>query len=152
MTLLFDPPTSILPCLLLPLCGPDPPFTETEMEKLLPELQFLGEDQKRESDNRILRNHLETLFLIGTRGGDAGNEQVTDAGTYYIIRELHVDVDDEDVREGCERIVHILMGEENADDGKKADAEEGDHSREKENGRMIMQAREDEDDNIVEIF
>jgi hypothetical protein len=43
---------------------------------------------------------------------------------YPIVRETHLHVEDEEVREACERLVQVLMrdeeGEEKVDDGMKA--------------------------------
>lgn len=33
-------------------------------------------------------------------------------GTYPVIRELHLEVEDEGVRRGCERLVDVIMGDE----------------------------------------
>ena len=80
----------------------------------LPEVcQYLGEEQHaQEKDVRILKIHLETLFLLSTRGGVAGARLVMESGTYPVIRELHLEVEDEGVRRGCERLVDVLMGDE----------------------------------------
>ncbi len=99
----------------------------------------------------ILRNHLESLFLIVTKGGETGKNTVKEAGAYVIIRELHLEVEDEAVREVCERVVQVLMGDEvdggGGSSGKgRLEAASG--------GRMVKQREEDEDedDQIVEIF
>ena len=99
----------------------------------------------------IIRNHLETLFLLVTKGGEAGKKIVKEAGTYVIIRELHLEVEDEAVREVCDRVVQVLMGDEvdgvaiSEGQGKFAAASAG---------KMVTQKEEEEneDDKIVEIF
>lgn len=148
---LLQSPFSILPQLLLPLCGPDPNFTEEETEGLLTELQFLGPEQRREGDLNILRNHLETLFLIVTKGAETGKKTVKEAGAYVIIRELHLEVEDEGVREVCERVVQVLMGDEL--EGEGVPNRQG--MLETANGGSMVTQREvedDDDDQIVEIF
>ena len=79
----------------------------------LPEVcQYLGDEHVQEKDVKILKIHLETLFLLSTRGGVEGARLVKESGTYAVIRELHLDVEDEGVRRGCERLVDVLMGDE----------------------------------------
>ena len=79
----------------------------------LPEVcQYLGNEHVQEKDVMILKIHLETLFLLSTRGGGEGARLVKEGGTYPVIRELHLDIEDEGVRRGCERLVDVLMGEE----------------------------------------
>ena len=79
----------------------------------LPEVcQYLGNEHVQEKDLQILKIHLETLFLLSTRGGLDGTRLVKESGTYPVIRELHLDVEDEGVRRGCERLVDVLMGDD----------------------------------------
>ena len=149
---LLQPPLSILLQTLLPLCGPDPNFTDEETDGLIPELQYLGPEQKREPDLNTIRNHVDTLFLLVTKGGDSGKNIIKDAGTYVIIRELHLEVEDEAVQEVCERVVQVLMGDEiereRAPDGQTASGGQLASS-----GSMVTQKEdENEDDKIVEVF
>ena len=99
----------------------------------------------------ITRNHLETLFLLVTKGGEAGKTIVKEAGTYVIIRELHLEVEDEAVREVCERVVQVLMGDEV--DGEAISGGQG-RFEAVSAGKMVTQKEEEEneDDKIVEIF
>ena len=79
----------------------------------LPEIcQYLGNEHVQEKDMQILKTHLETLFLLSTRGGRDGARLVKESGTYPVVRELHLDVEDEGVRRACERLVDVLMGDE----------------------------------------
>ena len=132
------------------------------MEALPEECQFLAEDHVQEKDVEVLKIHLETLYLLATRGGVEGRRLVKEGGTYPVIRELHLQIEDEGVRRGCERLVDVLMGNE---------AEGGSHERARKAGagdrvnkglgdgdvgRMVTQADveevEDEDNEIVPIF
>ncbi|KAI4255654.1 MAG: hypothetical protein LQ352_002468 [Teloschistes flavicans] len=117
----------ILPSLLLPLIGPDPSFSEQETDLLPPELQLLGPEQRRETDFRVLREIVEAVFLIlarcgeGSEEGEEGKglevrEMVKVTGAYAVLREFHLGVEDEDVREGVERCVQLLMGGEEAEE------------------------------------
>jgi len=127
--------------LLFPLLGPDPPFTEAETDQLLPELQYLGSEQVREKDVGVMKGLLETLYLLVVRGdrqrgGKEGRKVVGEGGTYLVVRELHREVEDEGVREGCERLVDVLMAVEDV---------EGE-------GRGDEEVEEDEESKVVEIF
>lgn len=118
---LLTPPISILPFLLLPLCGPHTDsISEAETEALLPELQYLGAEQVREKDVRVLAALLESLYLLVVKGG---RRAVADAGAYVVVRECHVEVEDEGVREVCERLVQVLMQEEEEGEGGKEDVQ-----------------------------
>ncbi|MCJ1460173.1 hypothetical protein MMC28_010552 [Mycoblastus sanguinarius] len=158
---LLQPAHSLLPPLLLPLCNSDQSgISEEEMEQLPEECQYLDGSHMQERDVEILKTHLETLFLLSTRGGSVGRGLVKEAGTYPVIRELHLHVEDEGVRGACERLVDVLMGEEAGVEGHSTGFEgrravEGAKGGEGE-GRMVtqkdVQEEEDEDNEIVPIF
>ena len=110
---LLQPAASVLPPILLPLCSSNQEALSEEEMDCLPEVcQYLGDEHVQEKDVQILKTHLETLFLLSTRGGLDGTRLVKESGTYPVIRELHLDVEDEGVRRGCERLVDVLMGDE----------------------------------------
>lgn len=149
----------MLPPILLPLCSTNQAnLSEAEMESLPEECQYLTEEHQQERDVDILKIHLETLWLLATRGGVAGARLVKDAGTYPIIRELHLQMDNEGIRRGCERIVDVIMGDDipggshEKVNGMKSHGA-ADHGGA---GRMVTQAKveedEDEDNAIVPIF
>ena len=58
----------ILPYLLLPLAGPEE-FSESEMDGLPLELQYLEETKEREGDIEIRKMLVEALTLVGIWGG-----------------------------------------------------------------------------------
>ena len=90
-------------------------YAEDEMEGLLEDLQLLPPDKERDRDAEILKIHLETLMLLTTT--KEGRERLREVGVYYVIRETHLAVEDEGVREACERLVQVLMrGEEGEGD------------------------------------
>lgn len=110
---LLQPAASVLPPILLPLCSSNQEaLSEEEMDSLPEVCQYLGGEHVQEKDVKILKIHLETVFLLSTRGGVEGARLVKESGTYPVIRELHLDVEDEGVRRGCERLVDVLMGDE----------------------------------------
>lgn len=68
------------------------------------------------------------------------------AGVYPVIKMCHLHVEDEGVREGCERLVQVLMRDEMEDEG----GEEGGKG---VSGEMVRgEEDEDEDEKIVEIL
>ncbi|KAH6916375.1 cytoplasmic protein [Coprinopsis sp. MPI-PUGE-AT-0042] len=105
----LSPGVDALPYLLLPLAGPDE-FDLDDQEKLLPPLQFLPPEKKRESDPSIRLTHIEALLLLcHTRWG---REYQREHGVYEIIREFHMQEKDEKIQEHVERLVVLLKSEE----------------------------------------
>jgi hypothetical protein len=103
------PGVNILPYILLPLAGSEE-YPDVESAKMLPDLQLLPPDKARESDAEILVTHLETLLLLTTTR--EGRDRLREVQVYPIVRETHARVEDEKVREACDRLVQILMRDE----------------------------------------
>ncbi|KUJ07414.1 DNA-binding protein-like protein HGH1 [Mollisia scopiformis] len=112
---------NILPYLLLPITGNEE-YEEDDMLNMLPDLQLLPPDKTRDSNPTIIQTHVETLMLLTTTR--EGRDIMRDIKVYPIIRETHLQVEDDDVREACERLVQVLMrdeeGEEKVDAGMAA--------------------------------
>ncbi|KAI1945735.1 Protein hgh1 [Ophidiomyces ophidiicola] len=142
--LLSESRINLLPYILLPIAGPEE-FDDDESASMLPDLQLLPPDKQRDSDNEILVTLLETLLLLTTTL--EGRKKMRDVQVYPLIRECHLHVEDEDVREGCDRLVQVLMRDEEGEGGKDAEAMEKTKSQILEEG-----PREDEESKIVEIF
>lgn len=110
-----------LPYILLPLTGNEE-YDEEDTIDMLPDLQLLPPDKNRDSDPGIVRTHVETLMLLTTTR--EGRDTLRAIKVYPIIRETHLHVENEDVREVCERLVQVLMrdeeGEEKVDAGMRA--------------------------------
>jgi hypothetical protein len=110
-----------LPYILLPLTGNEE-YDEEDTIDMLPDLQLLPPDKNRDSDPDIVRTHVETLILLTTTR--EGRDTLRAIKVYPIIRETHLHVENEDVREVCERLVQVLMrdeeGEEKVDAGMRA--------------------------------
>lgn len=103
------PGIDALPYLLLPLAGPEE-FDLDDQEKLLPQLQMLPEDKKRESDASIRFTIVETLLLLcHTRWG---RDYLREHGVYEIIREFHKQERDEKIQEHVERLVVLIKSDE----------------------------------------
>ena len=154
---LLSPPLSILPYVLLPLASGCDSYSESETDQMLEELQFLESDKKREPKSNILVTHLETLLLLTTTR--EGREMLREAGCYFVVRELHLAVENEDVREGCDRLVQVLMRDEEGEEhsgqsrGAPVSALVTERDGGSDRGMMVTQAdSEDEDEQIVEIF
>ncbi|KAL2015474.1 hypothetical protein VTK56DRAFT_5380 [Thermocarpiscus australiensis] len=121
---------NILPYILLPITGNEQ-YDEEETMAMLPDLQLLPPDKQRDPDHGIVQTHVETLTLLTTTR--EGRELMRRISVYPIIRETHLRVDDDGVREACERLVQVLMRDE-AEPGTETGVEE-----------------EDEDNKIVEV-
>ncbi len=92
---------------------------------MLPDLQLLPPDKARDRDAQNVRTHLETLLLLTTTR--EGREVLRGAGVYPVVRETHAAVEDEGVREVADRLVQVLMRDEEGSDGKReGGAREGD--------------------------
>ncbi|KAI9841085.1 MAG: hypothetical protein M1837_000989 [Sclerophora amabilis] len=120
--LLSESEVDLLPYIVLPLMGAED-YSEEDSAHLPSSLQLLAADKTRDSDSAILITHLETLLLLTTTraGRDHLREQVR---VYPIVRELHLAIEDEDVREACDRLVQVLLRDEE-DDGAGAVRDEG---------------------------
>ena len=126
----------LLPYLLLPLMGSES-YGEEDTDGMPPECQLLPPDKQRDVEPDILSTHLDTLLLLST--GKEGRRVLREAKVYPIVRELHVQIEDEGVREGCDRLVQVLMrGEEG--EGEVID------------GRPRVEEIEDEDERIVDVL
>ncbi|KAN0106167.1 DNA-binding protein-like protein HGH1 [Hyaloscypha variabilis] len=119
--LMAEDEINILPYLLLPITGNEE-YDEEDTLSMLPDLQLLPPDKKRDSDPTIIQTHIETLMLLTTTRH--GRDILREIKVYPIIRETHLRIEDEGVREICERLVQVLMrdeeGEEKVDGGMKA--------------------------------
>ncbi|BCS25580.1 protein HGH1 [Aspergillus puulaauensis] len=111
-TLFSEDEANLLPYVLLPIMGPEE-YTEEDSADMLPDLQLLPPDKRRESDSGIIVTHLETLLLLTT--SREGREKMRAVGVYPVIRECHLRVDDDGVREACDRLVQVIMRDEEED-------------------------------------
>lgn len=100
---------NILPYLLLPLMGPEE-YSDDDTEGMMEELQLLPPDKSREPEHDIVLTHLETLLLLTTTR--EGRDLMREVKVYPIIRELHMHSENEEVREACDRVVQIIMRDE----------------------------------------
>ncbi|KAF2731790.1 DNA-binding protein-like protein HGH1 [Polyplosphaeria fusca] len=137
---------NLLPYILLPLMGPEE-YSDEDTEGMLDELQLLEPDKEREKDTDIMKTHLESLLLLSTTR--EGRDALRKVKVYPIIRECHLHVEDEGVREACDRVVQIVM--------RKEEGEEDDVPTEDAGGGRLVELKqddkdEDEDDKIVDII
>ena len=113
---LLRPDLNLLVHLLLPLCGPDD-FDDDDLEGMPVELQFLGTEKRRETDPKLRIMLCETLLLLC--GTIESRAVLRDNNVYCVVKKLHLDETDEDVQEVIEKLVNMLMRdeeEENAND------------------------------------
>ncbi|KAL1965424.1 hypothetical protein VTN77DRAFT_5680 [Rasamsonia byssochlamydoides] len=139
---------NLLPYILLPIMGPEE-YAEDETAAMLPDLQLLPPDKKRDPDHNIIVTHLETLLLLTTTR--EGRDRMREVQVYPIIRECHLHVENEDVREGCDRLVQVLMrGEE----GEENEAEKEAMARARAQALAQEESQgqdEDEDEKVIDI-
>lgn len=127
----------LLPYVLLPLMGSEE-YGEDDTEGMLDECQLLPPDKERDKQADILITHLESLLLLTTE--KESRRQLRAVKVYPIVRELHLQVEDEGVREGCDRLVQVLMR-----------AEEGEETEEPSVPKIQEIEDEDEDEQIVDV-
>ncbi|KAG5981129.1 hypothetical protein E4U55_003265 [Claviceps digitariae] len=136
--LLSEEGINILPYILLPITGNEEYDVEDTME-MLPDLQLLSPDKQRDGDASNVQTHVETLTLLTTTR--EGRDLMRRVRVYPIIRETHLRVDDEGVKEACDRLVQVLMRDE-----------EGEGEGENKDGELSSRVQEiDEEDDIVEV-
>ncbi|KAL1879409.1 hypothetical protein VTK73DRAFT_6941 [Phialemonium thermophilum] len=123
---------NIMPYILLPIVGGEQ-YDEDETMDMLPDLQLLPPDKQRDPDNNIVQTHVETLTLLTTTR--EGRDLMRGIKVYPIIRETHLRVEDEGVREACERLVQVLMRDEE----------------EPQAGTRVITEGGEEDEQIVEV-
>ena len=131
MSFLNDDGLNILPYVLLPITGNEE-YDEDDMMDMLPDLQLLPPDKKRDDDPSIVQTHVETLTILTTTR--EARDYLRKVKVYPIIKETHLKVTDEGVQEACERLVQVLVRDE----------EETETSR-------VQEVEEDEDDQLVEV-
>ncbi|KAF3927617.1 hypothetical protein AA313_de0209022 [Arthrobotrys entomopaga] len=130
--LIMNPSINLLPYILLPLMGPEE-YPDEESLDMPTEVQLLPPDKKRETDNTVVAAHLESIMLLTTTREI--REKLRELQVYPIIREVHLAVEDEEVRDICERIVNVLQRDEAEEEEEEAEEE--------------IQEVEDEEDDIV---
>ncbi|KAI0482465.1 hypothetical protein GGR56DRAFT_685181 [Xylariaceae sp. FL0804] len=130
----------ILPYILLPIMGNEE-YDEEETMAMLPDLQLLPPDKTRDSDANIIQTHIETLLLLSSTR--EARERLREVKVYPIIRETHLRVQNEGVADACERLVQVLMRDEE---------DSGQQSRVEELGEVKGEIDDDDDDDqIVEV-
>lgn len=136
-----DGGVGLLPYLLLPLMGAEE-YSEEDGEGMLDEVQLLPPDKEREVESDIVCTHLDTLLLLTTTR--EGREKLRGVKVYPIVRELHVQVEDEGIREACDRLVQVLMRDEEGEGEAPSGPRVQEIDEEEED--------EDEDEKIVEVL
>lgn len=130
---------NIMPYLLLPLMGPEE-YSDEDTEGMLEDLQLLPPDKEREKDVDIVKTHLETLLLLTTTR--EGRDYMRKIQVYPVVRECHLHVDDEEVREACDRVVQMLKRDEEGEGSDTVPAVP----------EPPQEEDEDEEDQIIEVL
>ena len=113
VSLLDRQKVDLLPYIFLPLMGSED-YNDEDSEGMFDEVQLLPPDKEREQDLEILKTHLETLLLLTTT--KEGRDELKAAKLYPIIRETHLRIEDEAVRDACDRLVQVIMRDEPGDE------------------------------------
>jgi len=111
-------------------------YDDTDSANMPAEMQLLPPDKERDSDSTIIETHLESLMLLTTTRDV--REKMREVGVYPVVREVHLAVDDEAVKDVCERLVDVLQRDEAPEGG---EMEEGGT----EKIREIVDEEEDEE-------
>ncbi|KAL6809456.1 hypothetical protein GGI42DRAFT_240987 [Trichoderma sp. SZMC 28013] len=127
----------ILPYILLPITGNEE-YDDDDSMDMLPDLQLLPPDKKRDPDTANIQTHVETLTLLTSTL--EGRELMRKVKVYPIIRETHMRVNDEGVQEACDRLVQVLMRDEATAETEGRVEEE-----------RVKEIEADEDDELVEV-
>jgi hypothetical protein len=72
-----------------------------------------------------------------------------EVGVYPIVRECHLNVDDDDVREACDRLVQLIKRSEEGEEDDEAQAME---KAKAEAVGKTQQEQADDDEKVVELF
>lgn len=132
----------IFPHILLPIMGSED-YDQDDMRSMLPELQLLPPDKEREADPTIVQTHVETLMIFTTTR--EGRDLMRDIKVYPVVRETHLRVKDEGVRIACERLVQVLMLDDEVE-------EAGAVTEKKDDSRVVEEVEDDDDDEkVVEV-
>ncbi|KAH9909097.1 hypothetical protein F4778DRAFT_715315 [Xylariomycetidae sp. FL2044] len=140
---LAEDEVNILPYVLLPIMGNEE-YDEDETLAMLPDLQLLPPDKQRDSDPHNIQTHVETLLLLSN--SREGRDYMREIKVYPIIRETHLRVNHDGVKDACERLVQVLMRDEAepSQSGRVEEIEQDEPKKEDVDD-------DDEDDQIVEV-
>ncbi|KOG99674.1 Hgh1p [Saccharomyces eubayanus] len=152
--LLKDENINLLPYILLPIASAkDSEIDEEDMFNLPDELQLLPEDKQRDPIPAIICCHLESILLLCTT--NAAREYLRSKSVYPLVRELHKNVEDEDIGELCYRIVNMLMrGEPDAgvvEEMPSKNAEDVEDENDENENEDQDEDEDEDDDEIVEV-
>lgn len=134
---------NLIPYILLPLMGPEE-YPDEDTEGMPDELQLLDPDKAREPEFDIVKIHLETLLLLTTTR--EGRDLLREVKVYPIVRELHLHVEDDEVREGCDRFVQVIMRDEEGEETEMPKMHELSSVEDKK-----VDDDDDDDDELVEV-
>lgn len=118
--------------------GPED-YPSQESDDMPTDVQLLPPDKKRDRDLEILKTHLESLLLLTTTR--EGRDIMKKKQVYAIVRECHAYVEDESVRDACNRFVQVVKRDEECE-GENRGART----------RIEELPDEDDEDRIVDVF
>jgi len=92
------------------------------MEGMPDDIQLLSPDKKREPDPHLRKTLLETLVLLTTT--KQGRDILRQNKVYPVIRQMHLMENDENVGEIIEKLVNMLMRDDDHDDQSRDNIDE----------------------------
>jgi hypothetical protein len=125
--------------------GPEE-YSDEDTDGMLDELQLLEPDKERESDLNIVKSHLETILLLTATA--EGRGVLRKVKVYPIVRECHLHVEDDEVREACDRVVQVVMRKEEGEEEDVPDMSAASGGA----GKLIELKDESDDDQIIDIL
>jgi hypothetical protein len=153
MSLLDESTVNLLPYILLPITSAkDAELDEEELFNLPDELQLLPEDKARDPVLEVVCVHLESLLLLCTTR--QVRDYLREKSVYPLIRELHKNSENEDIQDLCDRLVQMLMRDEDPHGPEEIITKEqvGDVEPEADVEMIVEDVSSDDDKEIVEVL
>ncbi|KAI8828918.1 hypothetical protein BJ741DRAFT_653356 [Chytriomyces cf. hyalinus JEL632] len=139
--LLLSAELNLVPYILLPLCGPND-FDDEDIDSLPEDLQLLEPTKTREPVVHFRLILVEVILLLTS--SRPGRHHLRDLKVYNVVRALHLGEKDEEVIDRIERIVTMVMGDEEAENAAAAATEVAVTKAKKK--PAVMQVEDDDSD------
>ncbi|OMJ22517.1 Protein HGH1-like protein [Smittium culicis] len=109
---------NLLPYILLPILGNED-YDEEDSDGMPEEVQLLDDDKKRESDPQLRLTLIEALLLLSVNR--YSRDLLREKKVYPIVRTMHLTETDERVTDAIDRLVQLLMRDEDPIDPNNPD-------------------------------
>ncbi|OLY78785.1 Protein HGH1-like protein [Smittium mucronatum] len=121
MQLLDPEQINILPYILLPILGNED-YDEEDSDGMPEEVQLLDEDKKRETDPQLRLYLIEALILLSVNKNS--RDILREKKVYPIVRTMHLAETDSHVADAIDRLVQLIMRDEDIAESKIQEFEE----------------------------